>query len=557
MATLFGRSKKHRSRTTSEGSDTLDGNSIPYNATSAPAARPVPRQSVSGVGHHPSSDPSRSSLLSASSSQQRPLSPTLKTFNGRPITGKDISIPINLIPGNMPYEGSSGIGTIEEAGSSSSPSDIASGSGVAREYYSQYGQQQQQLYQNNHRQHSYTTDGGRGTGTAADTNHPSSSSRHPATSTPSTSSTNKRIDRKKPPSVTSSTSTSNSGPGGQASAPVPVPKDFGVRSNSRAGDYFDAGQSSTTSSRGSDAVSSVQSLRESTSSSRPPYSPSIRQSNFSNTAQYPQYPYQQSSSTLHPAHSPNPNASSSSQTSIRASISSEHSVSSKPSTSSLRTTTAATSLAPPLTPSMTSNEFYFPRPQNDRDIEYLFEDLLERTDVPYATREQMANFPVAKKWVMVYNDKLQEWQQARKARQGHRNSSVVGSSTPMLGSSAPASISPILEQGPVEQLPVNTGYKVAQRAKTETPEWYLTKFMDRSIQPATISSLTVGLRTYEIGWVKSFLELQGLSVLTNALANITRLPQPLKEHDLKVELELAKCLKTLLNIKVGVLPVHR
>lgn len=148
---------------------------------------------------------------------------------------------------------------------------------------------------------------------------------------------------------------------------------------------------------------------------------------------------------------------------------------------------------------------------------------------------------------MIFNDKLQDWKQTRKSK-------GVDRTTPQMQATPTMAGIPMQEQSTL--VPHNTSepnHKMRlQRGKTESPEWYLTKFMDGSIQPAIVSSLTVGLRTYEISWVETFVnKLHGLSVLTNALANISKLPVPRKEHDLKMELEIVKCLKHLLQMQVS------
>ena len=89
------------------------------------------------------------------------------------------------------------------------------------------------------------------------------------------------------------------------------------------------------------------------------------------------------------------------------------------------------------------------------------------------------------------------------------------------------------------------------RSPTQSPEWYLGKIIHGNVQPAEISSLTVALRTYELAWVKEFIvTYKGLSALSSALAAISRLPLPLSDHQTKLEAEIAKCVKTLLGIKV-------
>lgn len=162
----------------------------------------------------------------------------------------------------------------------------------------------------------------------------------------------------------------------------------------------------------------------------------------------------------------------------------------------------------------------------------------------------MAGYPMAKKWVMVYNEKLQEWQQAKKALGADRISMLPGSSAAM-STSGSSEGTPQPDRHSFAHSILQPDSKInVLRGKTESPDGYLRKFIDGSVTPAVVSSLTVGLRTYEIAWVKEFIDIKGLSVLTNALANLTRLPQPLKESDIKLELEILKCLKTLLNVKV-------
>jgi hypothetical protein len=54
----------------------------------------------------------------------------------------------------------------------------------------------------------------------------------------------------------------------------------------------------------------------------------------------------------------------------------------------------------------------------------------------------------------------------------------------------------------------------------DSPEWYLRKFMDRTITPKQASSLLVSLRSKEIGWMKHFVSLRGTAVLAQTLRHI-------------------------------------
>ena len=116
-----------------------------------------------------------------------------------------------------------------------------------------------------------------------------------------------------------------------------------------------------------------------------------------------------------------------------------------------------------------------------------------------------------------------------------------------------------------------------------TPEWYIKKFMDRTVTPKQASGLQVTLRSKEMrsvslslshmrhslssihSWLRHFVEIQGTSVLGQALQSISKkgvqrcapilLVVP-NSFDLaaggrtilsSIEYEVAKCLKQILN----------
>jgi cytokinesis protein len=82
-----------------------------------------------------------------------------------------------------------------------------------------------------------------------------------------------------------------------------------------------------------------------------------------------------------------------------------------------------------------------------------------------------------------------------------------------------------------------------------TPEWYVRKIVDGSISMKELVSLSVSLRTQPIGWVKRFLETQGMVALVKVLSGLSA--KGIKnEADVVREHEIVKCLKTLLNNKV-------
>ncbi|KPI41697.1 Cytokinesis protein sepA [Cyphellophora attinorum] len=176
--------------------------------------------------------------------------------------------------------------------------------------------------------------------------------------------------------------------------------------------------------------------------------------------------------------------------------------------------------------------FYLPKPDNDADIEKLFIDLMHKRgwqNLPEQARRQMLAYAPAKKWTLVHQDKLTEWQGEQKRRQQARQTGVVDG----------AMARPDLEG---------------------SPEWYVKRIMDNSITTKQLQSLSVSLRTQPIHWVKTFIELQGQIALTNVLIKINRRQDggPVQqnstassEKDLDREYDIVKCLKALMNNKYG------
>ncbi len=143
----------------------------------------------------------------------------------------------------------------------------------------------------------------------------------------------------------------------------------------------------------------------------------------------------------------------------------------------------------------------------------------------------MEAYPISKKWTLVYQDRLAEWQGDQKRKTNIRG--TVGSLD---------------------------AFGMAARADEEgSPEWYVRKVMDNSISAKQLQSLSVSLRTQPIGWVKSFVEAQGQIALTNVLGKINRrqgqgpAPPPggTSDKDLDREYDIVKCLKALMNNKYG------
>ncbi|KAF2146140.1 uncharacterized protein K452DRAFT_294746 [Aplosporella prunicola CBS 121167] len=179
--------------------------------------------------------------------------------------------------------------------------------------------------------------------------------------------------------------------------------------------------------------------------------------------------------------------------------------------------------------------FNMQRPTDDRQIEHEFMTLMQKrgwNSLPEQARRQMEAYPVSKKWTLVHQDRLAEWQGEQRRRQNARQTQFSVDGQGILG-----------------------------RADEEgSPEWYVRKVLDNSITAKQLQSLSVSLRTQPIGWVKAFVESQGQIALTNVLNKINRRqgqgPQPAagpnsQEMDLDREYDIVKCLKALMNNKYG------
>lgn len=191
------------------------------------------------------------------------------------------------------------------------------------------------------------------------------------------------------------------------------------------------------------------------------------------------------------------------------------------------------------TASFSPDGFILHRPTDDRVIEKEFLELMLKRgykSLPEQARRQMEAYPISKKWTLVHQDRLAEWQGEQKRRQNART--TMSSMSDGMG-----------------------GYSnIIGRADEEgSPEWFVKKVLENTITPKQLQSLSVSLRTQPIAWVKSFVEAQGQVALTNSLAKINKRQQSgpapaggnTSERDLDREYDIVKCLKALMNNKYG------
>lgn len=178
--------------------------------------------------------------------------------------------------------------------------------------------------------------------------------------------------------------------------------------------------------------------------------------------------------------------------------------------------------------------FNFPKP-DDQLIGNMFLQLMQKRgwhNLPEQAQRQMLAYPSAKKWTLIYQDRLTEWQ----GEQKRRTTTKPGS--------------------------YQTFDVAASAAEEGSPEWYVRKVMDNSLDTKGLGSLEVNLRTQQIGWVKRFIECQGQVALTNVLLKINRRQaagpaapdgsgHKGDAKSLDREYDIVKCLKALMNNKFG------
>lgn len=186
------------------------------------------------------------------------------------------------------------------------------------------------------------------------------------------------------------------------------------------------------------------------------------------------------------------------------------------------------------TASFAPDGFNVKRPKDEVVEREFLELMLKRgwKSLPEQARRQMEAYPISKKWTLVHQDRLAEWQGEQKRRNTHR------------------------PQGPSN----NEGFAVYGRMDEEgSPEWFVKKVLENTITQKQLQSLSVSLRTQPIAWVKTFVEAQGQVALTNTLIRLNKRQQSgpapaggtTSEKDLDREYDIVKCLKALNNSKYG------
>jgi cytokinesis protein len=106
------------------------------------------------------------------------------------------------------------------------------------------------------------------------------------------------------------------------------------------------------------------------------------------------------------------------------------------------------------------DDFIFLRPDNDEDIEALFNNVKRTRDLG-----EMPGLSTDQKWHMVYSDEHIRWKEERTRDEQSKKQTELGQ---------PATI------------------------VDGTPEWYIKKFLDKTITPKQAGSLLISLRSREM-----------------------------------------------------------
>ncbi|KAI8068964.1 diaphanous GTPase-binding domain-containing protein [Thamnidium elegans] len=90
------------------------------------------------------------------------------------------------------------------------------------------------------------------------------------------------------------------------------------------------------------------------------------------------------------------------------------------------------------------------------------------------------------------------------------------------------------------------------QTENKGPEYYVKKLSDMSkgLNIKVVSHLAVGLRTMPLSWVRQFIDMEGLQVITGLLKAFNKNKHK-QELNLSVEADLLKCFKALLNNRVS------
>lgn len=126
----------------------------------------------------------------------------------------------------------------------------------------------------------------------------------------------------------------------------------------------------------------------------------------------------------------------------------------------------------PPPPSSSGQDGQFTRPKDDRVVDKMFYDLMIKRgwqNLPEQAKRQMLAYPASKKWTLVHQDRLTQWQGDQKRKQ-HGKQTFLTPGT--------SNVDKADEEG--------------------SPEWYVKRVLDDKITAKELQSLSVSLRTQPI-----------------------------------------------------------
>lgn len=262
---------------------------------------------------------------------------------------------------------------------------------------------------------------------------------------------------------------------------------------------------SLSSQRDPNGTMSSRTTNHTMSSSTSSYAPSIRSvgSSAANSSSYSIHSAMTGMTTPQPASTPQMSSSSTmpppaSRKSARASR-----------TSSLIPNSPVPSLAGGRFPD--ANDFDFPRPNSPAEIERMFAEIVNRS-VQGDQRDEMLRFPIDKKWQMVLTEKHNEHANAKSKKRSSKAAAALGFGHMSTASSSSRGTDHESMLGSF----INSNKKGKGRA--DGPEFYLSSFLDGTVDHTKVQSLNVGLRTYEVGRVLFTLLKEYLLTLSRQMA---------------------------------------
>ncbi|CAE6358045.1 unnamed protein product [Rhizoctonia solani] len=159
--------------------------------------------------------------------------------------------------------------------------------------------------------------------------------------------------------------------------------------------------------------------------------------------------------------------------------------------------------------------FYMERP-SDEVINSMFSSIGRNLDVGEE------GLTIENKWLIVYENERRRWRDDQARNRAAEKRATAGSGMSSIGANS-----------------------------KDSGEYYIQKFMTGTITPKDIQGLGVSLRTMPLAWFHDFIDMQGIAVLASRLNALNRPATRRTEVETLQEVEILKCLKTLLNSQAG------